>query len=555
MRNQGVVLQAVGDDGIVQRWFRRSYVRHLPTRRNLFEQQQDEGTSNDQQVVRMLDPQKTTLQELGVPLLARVFQCLPIIDRLRMEHVSRIFRSTSTNLGWLAQRKVVVIPEEAMIEGRRSYLISGRAYFRLIMKRCCRYTLELTIFELVPGDRLFKLLQLCFLLQHICLDSLSPLSGSEFLQISDRLPELKSLVVKNCRLHFKFARDFQRMLDGLQHLQVLSVTKCESFDKLEIERLPSSLRILQLNYLDGSFDRQLRLIQTIRQNVPNINVLILDESTELAHFQIQAFQNIKVLILPFDNWDWRSNRWENVEFYPPEFLQRLTALDLGNIAIEFGILRISAMQLPRLEYLVINLIRTSNVNQLFTQIVGLPSLRSFTFEMKGNNWENLNYKHRDKQLYNSLVSLAQKGLIEYLDVSLPLNTAIALEFVKNCSKLRSLFFKGRISKQRETWEEFDWRNFHKLLSDLKKGELPKENGEKLQMLKIVFGDWKGELFLSSWQLVTTTHPWIECFDKPTPSHVLEEVCLRELGENADVTTELFKFPPRVKVPEKIINNE
>uniref|UniRef100_A0A1I8BXB6 F-box domain-containing protein n=1 Tax=Meloidogyne hapla TaxID=6305 RepID=A0A1I8BXB6_MELHA len=124
MRNQGVVLQAVGDDGIVQRWFRRSYVRHLPTRRNLFEQQQDEGTSNDQQVVRMLDPQKTTLQELGVPLLARVFQCLPIIDRLRMEHVSRIFRSTSTNLGWLAQRKVVVIPEEAMIEGRRSYLIS-----------------------------------------------------------------------------------------------------------------------------------------------------------------------------------------------------------------------------------------------------------------------------------------------------------------------------------------------------------------------------------------------------------------------------------------------
>uniref|UniRef100_A0A1I8BWE2 Disease resistance RPP13-like protein 1 n=1 Tax=Meloidogyne hapla TaxID=6305 RepID=A0A1I8BWE2_MELHA len=402
------------------------------------------------------------------------------------------------------------------------------------MKRCCRYTLELTIFELVPGDRLFKLLQLCFLLQHICLDSLSPLSGSEFLQISDRLPELKSLVVKNCRLHFKFARDFQRMLDGLQHLQVLSVTKCESFDKLEIERLPSSLRILQLNYLDGSFDRQLRLIQTIRQNVPNINVLILDESTELAHFQIQAFQNIKVLILPFDNWDWRSNRWENVEFYPPEFLQRLTALDLGNIAIEFGILRISAMQLPRLEYLVINLIRTSNVNQLFTQIVGLPSLRSFTFEMKGNNWENLNYKHRDKQLYNSLVSLAQKGLIE---------------------KLRSLFFKGRISKQRETWEEFDWRNFHKLLSDLKKGELPKENGEKLQMLKIVFGDWKGELFLSSWQLVTTTHPWIECFDKPTPSHVLEEVCLRELGENADVTTELFKFPPRVKVPEKIINNE
>ncbi|CAK5074837.1 unnamed protein product [Meloidogyne enterolobii] len=262
MPNQDIVLQAIGNDGVVQRWVRRSYVRRLPLRRNFFEQDPDEGTSDNQQVVKMLDPLNTKIEELGYHILARVFQSLSILDRLRMEHVSRLFRSTA-KMGWIGQRKIVVIPEEATIEGNKTYLFSGRAYFRLIMKRCCRYTLELVIYQLVPKDRLFKLLQLCFLLQHLCLDYLSPLSGSEFLEISERLPELKSLVVKNCRLHYKFARDFQRMLDGLQQLQVLSVVNCEGFDKLEIERLPSSLQILQLNYLDGSLDRQLRLIECL----------------------------------------------------------------------------------------------------------------------------------------------------------------------------------------------------------------------------------------------------------------------------------------------------
>jgi len=157
-----------------------------------------------------------------------------------MEHVSRLFRNTA-KMGWIGQRKIVVIPEDAVIEGGKTYLFSvskklnkcrgrgeitnlfllnkqtriienfyfqGRAYFRLIMKRCCRYTFELVIYQLVPRDRLFKLLQLCFLLRHLCLDYLSPLSGSEFLEISERMPELRSLVVKNCRLVgiFEFTR-------------------------------------------------------------------------------------------------------------------------------------------------------------------------------------------------------------------------------------------------------------------------------------------------------------------------------------------------------------
>jgi hypothetical protein len=41
-----------------------------------------------------------------------------------MEHVSRFFRYTSTKFGWLAQRKLIIIPEEAVIEGTSEYLFS-----------------------------------------------------------------------------------------------------------------------------------------------------------------------------------------------------------------------------------------------------------------------------------------------------------------------------------------------------------------------------------------------------------------------------------------------
>lgn len=133
-----------------------------------------------------------------------------------MEHVSRQFR-TSSKIGWLTQNKVIVIPEETIKEGTNEYcigvrkeilnlfnvlcfLFKGRFLFRLLMKRCCRYTTELVMYHLNPGDRLFKLLQLAFRLQHLCLDSLYPLSGSELLQIADRLPTLKSLIIKNCRM-------------------------------------------------------------------------------------------------------------------------------------------------------------------------------------------------------------------------------------------------------------------------------------------------------------------------------------------------------------------
>ncbi|CAK5084936.1 unnamed protein product [Meloidogyne enterolobii] len=531
MLKKEITLQAVGNDGVVQRWVRRSYVRHLPLRRKFFEQDPDEGTSDDQQVVKMLNPLNTKIEELGYHILARVFQSLSILDRLRMEHVSRLFRNTA-KMGWIGQRKIVIVPEEATIEGNKTYL-SARAYFRLLMKRCCRYTFELVIYQLPTKDRLFKLLQLSYLVQHLCLDYLSPLSGNEFLEISERLPELKSLVIKNCRLHYKFAPNFQRMLDGLQHLQVLSVVNCKGFDKLEIERLPSTLQILQLNYLEGSLDRQLRIIQTIRQHVPNIKVLVLDSSEEEVHVLMQSLQNIKVLVLPFKLLSEDNQRAENVEFYPREFLMRLTALDLGEVTVEFGTLRFN--QLPNLEYLALQLDTALNSKNLFIQIVGLPYLRSLTFKIIENaSCDSIQWKE-DRQLYDSLMSMAQKGIIEYLHVSWPLNTSLVVEFVKNCSKLRALFFGIRNMKSRDSEEEFEWKSFIKSLDQLKKGLLPKEDFQKIKMFSNVFGEWGDRKY--SLKLVPVKHPWIECLDNPTPSHVLGEVCLKELGENVDVTTE------------------
>ncbi|CAK5074838.1 unnamed protein product [Meloidogyne enterolobii] len=271
---------------------------------------------------------------------------------------------------------------------------------------------------------------------------------------------------------------------------------------------------------------------------------------------MQPFQNIKVLVLPFHSWDWRGNRAENVEFYPREFLMRLTALDFGEVTVEFGTLRFSALQLPNLEYLVLQVTRIVNANQFFNQVVGLPSLRSLTFKLKGSTYsDTTHWMVKDRQLYDSMMSMAQRGIIEYLHVSWPLNTSLAVEFVKNCSKLRALFFGIRNMKHRDSEEEFEWKSFIKSLDELKKGLSPKEDFQKIKMFRNVFGEWAGT---SPWnqdfKLVPVKHPWIECLGKAIPSHVLGEVCLKELGENVDVTTELFKFPPRVQVPEKIIED-
>jgi len=83
-----------------------------------------------------------------------------------------------------------------------------------------------------------------------------------------------------------------------------------------------------------------------------------------------------------------------------------------------------------------------------------------------------------------------------------------------------------------------WKSFIKSLDELKKGLLPKEDFQKIRMFINVFGEYTGtNPWNQEFKLVPVKHPWIQCLDKAIPSHVLGEVCLKELGENVDVTTE------------------
>jgi len=105
-------------------------------------------------------------------------------------------------------------------------------------------------------------------------------------------------------------------------------------------------------------------------------------------------------------------------------------------------------------------------------------------------------------------------------------------------KLRALFFGIRNAKHRDSEEEFVWKSFIKSLDELKKGLLPKEDFQKIRMFRNVFGEYTGtNPWNSDFKLVPVKHPWIVCLGKAIPSHVLGEVCLKELGENVDVTTE------------------
>lgn len=62
---QGHTLQAIDSQGVVQTWFRRSYTRHVPLRRDLFAVQQNEEISSQIN----LDPMNTKIEDLGFHLL------------------------------------------------------------------------------------------------------------------------------------------------------------------------------------------------------------------------------------------------------------------------------------------------------------------------------------------------------------------------------------------------------------------------------------------------------------------------------------------------------
>uniref|UniRef100_A0A915N1X3 Uncharacterized protein n=1 Tax=Meloidogyne javanica TaxID=6303 RepID=A0A915N1X3_MELJA len=289
MSRQGQMLQAIGEDGIVYTWYRRPYNRRVPTQRQLELQQQLQPIQGElSPTPQMLNPKQTQLSELGELILIRCFQSLPINDRFNMEH--------------------------------------GRYLFRLLMKRCARYCLELTIHSMLKQDRIFRLLHLGYRVEHLCIDSLHSICGSELKEIGERLPNLKSLIIKRSTFHFSTIKCFNLMLEQLEQLQILSISNCKNF-KCQLEQLPSSLRIFFLD--DFRMENAQNVLRNIRLRAPNVTVLSVENRGDLNE-QVQAFEHLKVLCLPYEHFT-----ADDVNRFTPNFLQRLTAFDMGIVRDEY----------------------------------------------------------------------------------------------------------------------------------------------------------------------------------------------------------------------------
>nr|CAD2172450.1 unnamed protein product [Meloidogyne enterolobii] len=559
MSHRGQMLQAIGEDGIYYTWYRRPYTRRVAT-----QSQQQQSTSQEgggTLNMEMLDPQKTQLSELGENILACCFQCMSINDRFNMEHVSRLFRSASKK-SWVSQSHVVVVPEAVVKDG--SYSIDGRQLFRLLMKRCARYTLELTIHAMASNDRVFRLLNLSYRVVNLCIDSLNPLCGSEIMEIGDRLPSLKTLIIRNCRIHFSLVRHFNEMLEQLQQLKILAIADNINF-RCELEQVPRSLRIFclrdfQVNEHVGA------LMRNVRQRAPGITVLSVESTGRDVVNQALAYEHITVLSIPFSHVF--PEDVVPADMFPANYLNRLTALDLGLVNQIFIIMRFLPEMFPCLEHLSFSCVEDPNtqLHKHFNQILPFPSLRSFclgiyqsvkTFEQEQlqrclDNYPlifHAEYMAFVRKLFEQKKLEVKKNCLikvkffplffQHLQLNFPLSVDIAIDVFKECPNLRSLYFHNRfgsISKNIQHGDYFIAEQFiKKFKKHIRKENIPRPNKEskKVRMLRSLFSDTEFE----------DGNDWILCQEYPQSSHVLVELFVRELGEgnNTCPPTQLFNI--------------
>ncbi|CAK5091311.1 unnamed protein product [Meloidogyne enterolobii] len=542
MSHRGQMLQAIGDDGIYYTWYRRPYTRRVATQSQL--QQQQQSTSQGTLNMEMLNPQKIQLSELGENILACCFQCMSINDRFNMEHVSRLFRAASKR-SWIPQSHVVVVPEVVVKDG--SYPIDGRQLFRLLMKRCARYTLELTIHAMASNDRVFRLLNLSYRVVNLCIDSLNPLCRSEIMEIGDRLPSLKTLIIRNCRIHFSLVRHFNSMLEQLQQLQILAIADNINF-RCELEQVPRSLRIFclrdfQVNEHVGA------LMRNVRQRAPGLTVLSVESTGRDVVNQALAYEHITVLSIPFSHVF--PEDVVPADMFPANYLNRLTALDLGLVNQIFIIMRFLPEMFPCLEHFSFSCVEDPNtqLHKHFNQILPFPSLRSFclgiyqsvkTFEQEQLQRCLDNYPLIFHAEYMAFVrKLFEQKKLEHLQLNFPLSVDIAIDVFKECPNLRSLYFHNRfgsISKNIQHGDYFIAEQFiKKFKKHIRKENIPRPNKEsrKVRMLRSLFSDTEFE----------DGNDWILCQEYPQSSHVLVELFVRELGEgnNTCHPTQLFNI--------------
>uniref|UniRef100_A0A915PAS9 F-box domain-containing protein n=1 Tax=Meloidogyne floridensis TaxID=298350 RepID=A0A915PAS9_9BILA len=498
MSRQGRMLQAIGEDGIVYTWYRRPYNRRVPTQRQLELQQQLQPIQGEPPPTpQMLNPKQTQLSELGELILIRCFQSLPINDRFNMEHVSRLFQSASKR-SWNIQEHVVVVPD-VVLDEEYNYSIDGRYLFRLLMKRCARYCLELTIHSMLKQDRIFRLLHLGYRVEHLCIDSLHSICGSELKEIGERLPNLKSLIIKR-----------------------------STFVKCQLEQLPSSLRIFFLD--DFRMENAQNVLRNIRLRAPNVvsNVLcpyspltpknphlnplspkyldlaywILTSLTVLSvenrgdlNEQVQAFEHLKVLCLPYEHFT-----ADDVNRFTPNFLQRLTAFDMGIVRDEFALLLFVPEMFPQLEHLELYSMGyvDSKLHKYLDPIALFPALRSFTLKIFARN------------------------KLPYLLINFPLSTELAIDVIKYCPNIKTLFFTNETVNDEKY---FKIEEFIEEFKKLKEGIPPPINDEnKIKMHWSLFENTEFE----------DGNEWIMTDYFTTKNQILEQLISQEIGGNVPI---------------------
>nr|CAD2200656.1 unnamed protein product [Meloidogyne enterolobii] len=491
MSRQGQMLQAIGEDGIVYTWYRRPYNRRVPTQRQLELQQQLQPIQGEPPPTpQMLNPKQTQLSELGELILIRCFQSLPINDRFNMEHVSRLFQSASKR-SWNIHKHVVV-PPASLKKG--TYSIDIRYLFRLLMKRCARYCLTLQINSMLKQDRIFRLLHLGYKVECLQLESLDQICGSELEEIGGRLPNLKILIIIKCKFHTNTINGFNLMLEQFKRLIVFAVGRCANFQS-ELEKLPRSLRILNLNLFDVV--NSANAIGNIRRQAPNITMLTIEcRSLDVVN-QVQDFEHLKVLSLHY------SPILDDVitpDLFPVNFSQQLKALELFVVSENFIAMRFRPEFFPQLEHIKFDIIEnpTTNYNTILGQLVEFPALRSISLGV---------YTRKKKlicraEYLNFVRRLYEKGRLE---------------------KIRSLYFykSSNPNNIEEEEEYFRANEFIERFEQLKLNKIPPtSNSKKVVMLGNLFKGTKLE----------KGNEWIKCKENIRGSHVLRELFVNEFKE-------------------------
>uniref|UniRef100_A0A915N2R6 Uncharacterized protein n=1 Tax=Meloidogyne javanica TaxID=6303 RepID=A0A915N2R6_MELJA len=322
---------------------------------------------------------------------------------------------------------------------------------------------------------------------------LSELGELILIRCFQSLPINDRFNMEHCKFHTNTINGFNLMLEQFKRLIVFAVGRCANFQS-ELEKLPRSLRILNLNLFDVV--NSANAIGNIRRQAPNITLLTIEcRSLDVVN-QVQDFEHLKVLSLHY------SPILDDVitpDLFPANFSQELKALELFVVSENFIAMRFRPEFFQQLEHIKFDIIEnpTTNYNTVLGQIVEFPALRSIS--------------------------------LGHLKVNLLLTTEMAIGVFEHCPKIRSLYFykSSNPNNIEEEEEYFRANEFIERFEQLKLNKIPPtSDSKKVVMLGNLFKGTKLE----------KGNEWIKCKENIRGSHVLRELFVNEFKEYEDNNT-------------------